>query len=140
MTDKYEQDPLFSMFLMQQQQLAWLYLGKMANPATGEAERNLEAAKFTIDLLGMIEKRTEGNLSGDEQSLLGQVLTALRLNYLEEARREAADTASDKAEGSEADGAAGESDEASGGDESEKRDTGSETGSDAEPGEDQASV
>ncbi len=141
MTDKHEQDPLFSIFLMQQQQLAWLYLGKMANPATGKAERNLEAAKFTIDLLGMIEKKTEGNLSGDEQNLLGQVLTALRLNYLEEARRETeADAPADKAEGSEAGGAAGESDGDSGADESAggdaESDTQSDTHSDAEPGED----
>ncbi len=136
MTDTHEQDPLFSIFLMQQQQLAWLYLGKMANPATGKAERNLEAAKFTIDLLGMIEKKTEGNLSGDEQKLLGQVLTALRLNYLEEARRDAAsDTPADKAEGSEEGEAAGKSDEDSAADESAKSDA--ESG--PEPDEDQAS-
>ncbi len=136
MTDDYPQDSLFSIFLLQQQHLAWLYLGKMANPATGKAEPNLEAARFTIDLLGMIEKKTEGNLSGDEQKLLGQVLTALRLNYLEEARREAAaDTPADKAEGSEAGGAAEESDEGPGVDESAK----SDAKSDAEPGEDQAS-
>lgn len=91
MTDDYPQDSLFSIFMMQQQHLAWLYLGKMANPATGSTERNLDAARFTIDLLGMIETKTSGNLTADEEKLLGQVLTALRLNYMEEARRGGSD-------------------------------------------------
>jgi hypothetical protein len=62
-------------------------LGKLMNPMTGKLERNLEAARNTIDTLSAIEARTRGNLESDEQRVLTQVLTDLRMNYLDEVKK-----------------------------------------------------
>jgi hypothetical protein len=57
------------------------------NPVSGKIERNLEAARNTIDTLGAIEARTRGNLETDEQRVLTQVLTDLRMNFLDEVKK-----------------------------------------------------
>ena len=62
-------------------------LGKLMNPMSGKLERNLEAARNTIDTLSAIEARTRGNLESDEQRVLTQVLTDLRMNYLDEVKK-----------------------------------------------------
>ena len=81
---------LFQYFVWQQQMAAMMYLGKMVRPDTGEVERNLDAAKIAIDLLGMLEEKTKGNLTDEEDHILQQVLTTLRLNYIDEVKREEA--------------------------------------------------
>jgi hypothetical protein len=57
------------------------------NPMSGKLERNLEGARNTIDTLAAIEVRTRGNLESDEQRVLTQVLTDLRMNYLDEVKK-----------------------------------------------------
>ena len=59
-------------------------LGKLANPATGKAEKNLDAARLFIDLLEMVERKTTGNLTPDEAKVLKATLTDLRLMFGEE--------------------------------------------------------
>jgi len=66
---------------------AWVSLGKMANPVSGEVERNLAAARAAIDLLAELETKTEGNRSDDETKMLQGALTELRLNYLDEMKK-----------------------------------------------------
>jgi hypothetical protein len=92
MEDKQLYDELFRLFVMQQQQLVMMLLGKLVNPQTNEITRDLDSARVSIDLLGMLEAKTKGNLSSDEQRLLGQVLTTLRLNFVEEAARKPAES------------------------------------------------
>ena len=81
---------LFLQLVLGLQQAAMVALGKLMNPMTGKLERNLDAAKNTIDTLGAIEARTRGNLEADEQRVLTQVLTDLRLNYVDELKKGAA--------------------------------------------------
>lgn len=78
---------LFLQLVLGLQQAAMVALGKLMNPMSGKIERNLEAAKNTIDTLGAIEARTRGNLESDEQRVLAQVLTELRLNYVDELKK-----------------------------------------------------
>lgn len=66
---------------------AWIHLGKVANPATGKTERNLEAAREVIDLLGALEEKTRGNRVDDEDRMMTQILTELRMNYVDELER-----------------------------------------------------
>ena len=66
---------------------AWIHLGKVSNPATGKAERNLEAARDMIDLLGVLEEKTRGNRVEDEEKLILQLLNELRMNYVDELER-----------------------------------------------------
>lgn len=73
---------LVSLFQMQ----AMMALGKMANPMTGKAERNLDAARLMIDTLEMLEKKTTGNLNHDESRLLKAALTDLRIMFVEESK------------------------------------------------------
>ncbi len=65
---------------------AMMQLGKIANPMTGKAERDLTGVKETIDLLGMLKEKTAGNLADDEARFLDHVLYELRLNYVEESQ------------------------------------------------------
>lgn len=63
---------------------AWMLLGKVANPMTGKEEKNLDAAKATIDTIMMLREKTKGNLSKDEEEVLSNVLQQLQLNYVDE--------------------------------------------------------
>ena len=83
-----EMGDLFRAFVAQQQYGAMIYLGKFVHPGTGKIERNLDAARFTIDLLGMLEEKTRGNLTEEEKTFLQQVLTTLRLNFIDEQKKE----------------------------------------------------
>jgi len=65
---------------------AMIALGKLTNPATGKAEKNMPAARLFIDTLEMLEKKTKGNLNSDETKVLHATLTDLRLMYVEEAK------------------------------------------------------
>jgi hypothetical protein len=69
---------------------AMITLGKLANPMTGKAEKNLSAARLFIDTLEMLERKTRGNLTADETKVLHATLTDLRLMYVEESKAPAA--------------------------------------------------
>jgi hypothetical protein len=62
-------------------------LGKLINPLTGKVEQDLGQAKFSIDMLGMIEEKTKGNLTVEEHRYLQGVLSQLHLNYVEKANK-----------------------------------------------------
>lgn len=61
-------------------------LGKLANPVSGKIEKNLEIAKINIDMLEMLEEKTKGNLTEEEEKFITNLLTDLKLNYVEEAK------------------------------------------------------
>jgi hypothetical protein len=57
-------------------------IGEIPNPITGETRRDLEHAKHSIDLLTMLQEKTEGNLDNDEQVALENYLFDLRMKYV----------------------------------------------------------
>ena len=59
-----------------------LYLGELA-PRGVEPQVNLDMAKFNIDLLGVLEEKTRGNLAPDEQKLLDTALYETRMRYVQ---------------------------------------------------------
>jgi hypothetical protein len=77
----------FSTFVLGLSTQALLHLGEIANPVTRAVERDLAAAKQVIDILGIIQKKTQNNLEPGEQSLLESVLYDLRMRYVELVRR-----------------------------------------------------
>ena len=81
---------LFLQLVLGLQQGGMMALGKLMNPVTRKIEVNLEAARDTIDTLAALEGRTRGNLESDEARVLQQALTDLRLNYVEELKKSAA--------------------------------------------------
>ena len=78
---------LFLQLVLGMQQAAMMAMGKLMNPMSGKLEKNLEQAKNAIDTLGALESRTRGNLEPDEQRVLTQVLTDLRMTYLDEQKK-----------------------------------------------------
>src|SRR4051812_30325013 len=74
---------LFAHLVMQQSNTAMMLMGKNPHPETGKAVRDLESAKIFIDLLEMLEAKTKGNLSKEEQNLLKQTLMAVRMAFVE---------------------------------------------------------
>ncbi len=61
---------------------ALVMLGEMPNPETRLQAVNIDAAKQTIDILGMLEEKTKGNLSAEEAKLLSEILTTLRMAFV----------------------------------------------------------
>ncbi len=59
-------------------------LGELANPVSDKREKDLEAAKQTIDILGILKEKTEGNLNSSEKELLDGVLSESRMKYVKE--------------------------------------------------------
>jgi hypothetical protein len=80
-------DPLprvdFATFVLSLSHSAIVHLGEVPNPETGSVEANLPLARQTIDLIAMLEEKTRGNLAGDEERLIGQILFDLRMRYVE---------------------------------------------------------
>lgn len=68
-------------------------MGKIASPVSGKVERDLAQAQATIDLIDMLKNKTRGNLSDEEQKLIDHVLYELRLNYVDEVKKEKAEKA-----------------------------------------------
>ena len=58
-------------------------LGKVADP-TGQINRNLEYVSQTIDLMEMLLVKTKGNISEDIAKTLEQMISELKLNYVDE--------------------------------------------------------
>ena len=61
-------------------------LGKVVNPLSGKVEKNLDEARVFIDMLSILEEKTKGNLTKDEENFLTSTITNLRLNYIEEVK------------------------------------------------------
>jgi Domain of unknown function (DUF1844) len=74
---------LFAHMVMQQSSMAMMLLGQTPHPETGKVVRDLEAAKLFIDMLEMLESKTQGNLTHDEAALLKQSLMSLRMAFVE---------------------------------------------------------
>jgi len=62
-------------------------LGEVPNPYTNKKEEDSEGARHTIDILSMLEEKTKGNLSKEEEQLLGSVLYELRMKFMAKTSR-----------------------------------------------------
>ena len=76
---------LFAHMVIQQSNMAMMMLGKVAHPETGKTIQDLEAAKLFIDQLEMLQIKTKGNLSKEEENLLKQSLMSLQMTFVETA-------------------------------------------------------
>ncbi len=75
-------EPDFNFFITTLALQASIFLGVAPNPTTGKKEEDLTQAKFIIDTLGMLKEKTKQNLTGEESSLLDNVLYELRMQYI----------------------------------------------------------
>ena len=73
----------FVQFVMVQAQNILFVLGKIPTPEGTLMSPNLQAAKMLIDQLEMIQFKTQGNLSEQEQKILKDALTNVQLAFVE---------------------------------------------------------
>jgi len=74
----------FATFVASLNASALLHLGAIEDPASGTRDKSLPMAKQTIDILSMLQEKTVGNLSEEEESLLKNILYDLRIMYVRE--------------------------------------------------------
>jgi hypothetical protein len=74
----------FYTFVLSLGSSAFVHLGDAPHPETGEAAKpNLSLAKQTIDILAMLEEKTKGNLTLEEERFLENLLTDLRFRFVQ---------------------------------------------------------
>jgi hypothetical protein len=76
----------FVTFVVSMSHSALLHLGDAPDPSTGVREKNLPLARQTIDLLAVLQEKTRGNLTGDEERVLSQAIYDLRMRFVEVAK------------------------------------------------------
>ncbi len=78
-----ESSALFAQLILQQSNLAMMLLGKVPHPQTGKTIVDVDAARMFIDQLEMLEAKTQGNLTKDEQQLLKSSLMSLHMAFVD---------------------------------------------------------
>ena len=75
-------NPMFRGLIESLASQALLYMGAMRDPMTGQAHQDLNQAQTMIDMLGMIEEKTKGNLAKEEAEMLKEVLDEVRMHFV----------------------------------------------------------
>jgi hypothetical protein len=77
----------FYTFVLSLGSSVFVHLGEAPSPETGEPlPANLPLAMQTIDILDMLREKTRGNLTPDEERFMENLLTDLRLRYVDKAK------------------------------------------------------
>lgn len=86
-TSSDKKDPLpkidFSSFILSLYSSGLVQLGRVEDPTTGQKSVNLDLARHTINMIAMLEEKTTGNLTTDEEQLLKSLLSELRVAFVE---------------------------------------------------------
>ena len=84
--DAQQQGPAlsFTAFVLSLASTAAIHFGDLPDPMSGERmPANLDAASQMIEILGLLDQKTRGNLTAEERQVLEQVLYELRLRFVE---------------------------------------------------------
>lgn len=90
------QDVMFYQLVLSLQASTMQHLGKVMSQVSGKIERNLEAARYSVDMLEMLQRKTANNLNDDEKKMLDHVLYQLRLNYVDEVNKSESEEPTEK--------------------------------------------
>ncbi|MDQ5985543.1 MAG: hypothetical protein CSYNP_01255 [Syntrophus sp. SKADARSKE-3] len=74
----------FANFILSLSTTVMYHLGDFPDPVTNKSVKNFQAAKHTIDMIGMLKSKTEGNLDNYEKNLMDGILFELRMRYVKE--------------------------------------------------------
>lgn len=77
----------FSGFVLSLSTSVMIHLGEVPDPITRETVIELPLAQQTIDILAMIREKTKGNLTREEEMLLNDLLTDLRMRFVEKVKK-----------------------------------------------------
>lgn len=72
----------FSTLVLSLASSAVLAMGLEKNPHTGQIEKDLDVARFNIDMLTLLKGKTKGNLTAEEQQFLDQVVGDLQMKFV----------------------------------------------------------
>jgi len=81
-------DVTFSSFILSMSSSALFHFGELPDPISNEKKKNIPLAKQTIDILGLLQDKTVGNLTEEEASLLENLLYDLRMRYVAEKNKD----------------------------------------------------
>jgi hypothetical protein len=74
--------PTLSLLVSTMASQALIFLGEIENPLTGQFDKDLEQAKYSIDMLQVLKDKTAGNATPEEAKLLDGILYDLRMRYV----------------------------------------------------------
>ena len=97
---KLTEQQLFDQLISSLVHTTWVSLGKIKNPMTDKIEKDIVSASINIDMIDMLYKRMDENLSDSEDKYLSQVLNELKMNYIHE-KSQISETESEGQEGTE---------------------------------------
>ena len=77
-------DLSFTAFVISLASSAAIHFGDLPDPNTGQlAELDLDGAAQMIEILGLLQDKTRGNLTSEEHEVLEQVLYELRMRFVQ---------------------------------------------------------
>ena len=82
-------DLLFVNLVLTLHNAAMLHMGKIKNPISDKVERDMTQAEMSIDMLDMLKKKSDGNLTDEENSILSRTLNELKMNFMDEKAKDA---------------------------------------------------
>ena len=77
----------FASYILSYYTQGLVFLGEAPNPFTNQKEQDLESARHMVDILGMLQEKTKGNLTREEDQLLESALYELRMKFMSKANR-----------------------------------------------------
>ena len=77
----------FGLFLSTLSMQAMMALGELPHPETHQPQEDLEQARYLIDILGMLQEKTKGNLTPEEAKTLEGVLYELRVKFVAKSKK-----------------------------------------------------
>ncbi len=90
MDSKEKNTQLFMYLVGSFEMSAMMAMGKIKNPMTDKTERDMNQAQFSIDILDMLKEKTGSKLSEYEAKYLENTVGQLKLNYIDEMKKESA--------------------------------------------------
>lgn len=75
--------PSFSTLILSIGSTSIMAMGLAPNPATGKIEKDLQLARFNVDLLAMLQEKTKGNLTDEEEKFLQVLIQDLRMKFVQ---------------------------------------------------------
>lgn len=77
---------VLALFLNELRSLAWLRMGLIANPGTGEIERDMAQAKVAIDTVAFLASQLEATVPAEDRLPLRALVSDLQINFVEQSK------------------------------------------------------
>ncbi len=75
-------DVTFEAFIMSLNTSVLFHLGELPDPVSGEKTVDLDLARHGIDSLALLQEKTKGNLTSDEEMMLDNILYDVKMRFV----------------------------------------------------------